>query len=1160
MVSFDLFSGEDPWVPGVSTPDEGQYSGLFQTIQRYMAPPPPEEADPFTGSQYQGTPTLPAQPPAEVYTAPVNTAPQYGGSYDSPASPYGATGIPAGYFPQNLPVQGPVNLPELGPEAPPPNNPFAAFTGGGDPWGPLNDAFIPTRSGWGADFKTLPEAYNTEIPIVSPFMREAVRPAVGDVADFAMAPFDTLAGPVRRGLGIDDAVPTYGDIARMVGEASTPVTLGDFALTATPGIGDARGVASALGKIGTGEAARVLAGSPLEAGIKGLPALARAGLPESAGLTAARYGAGVPVGPDDLARQIDEAASASAKKMPLVPVEKGEYGNGLVKYHSWGDGTPQQPDLHIVPSGTKWAVTKTDPGRAEEYIVDGLTLPEARRSLTNLRTPAPQPIPEQQAGAAARSATGDLPGPTPAAPTGAAPASQPAQGAPPPGIPPTGAGGGGEPSDPVAKLRDLVEQARPMPAETEALRAQRRRQQVAIGASQLERGGRTPEAFEKARGALAGEMPRTGFESPDVSFAPEEAQQLRDMIGKSDLRFYEEVNTEAALQKVMDGRLNEIRDFELSLLDRVYGPELSFSLAQKIAPPSFRDKVYEYWISNILSGWLTQARNIVGNTSTAMVAPVDRLGSAVVDVARTAITGAPRERFFAEAPAIVHGMALGLPDATRAMLKVFKEGFNPVKAGRVEFRKAAIGGLGGRITRMPLTALEAFDALFKGVNSEGAYRALAVREAKKAGLQGDEYTERVAELLAHRPDDLLEAAGKQSEAWLFRDDPTRIGEAVMKAREVFPPLGFIMPFARTPDRLVAYGLRHSPAGLFDVPMWKRLAQGNPEAVDELAQTLIGSTVAAGMATAVATGMMDITAGVPFNAAERDRFFREGKQPFSVKIGGQWIQYNQIPVLAETLTMVAAATEAYREGGDITDIVARTGATVAQSVADRSYMSGLSDLMDAVVDPARNAERYLTRLAGGFIPGSGFQGQTARAIDPTIRDPEGPIESLKTGIPGLSQTVPPRLTVFGEEAQRAFPSPVTVSTAKQSPVDAELERLGMEVGFVGDSIAGMPLGRDLQADYQRAAGQNTKALLTALVSSNAWKQLGDGDKTKLIEKAVTASRDRVRDPINETVGQLLGSDAFKALKPEQQEEIRSSQALQDLVRSLLRSAVEAVAGE
>lgn len=699
----------------------------------------------------------------------------------------------------------------------------------------------------------------------------------------------------------------------------------------------------------------------------------------------------------------------------------------------------------------------------------------------------------------------------------------------PPVEPPTG--------NPVDRLTDIIQTIRKLPEETEALRHAARQQRVAIGASQLERGGRTPEAYRQARGALAGEMPRAPFEAPTERFSPEDVQQLRTQLSDAKLRFYEEVNTEGALTKVLDGRLNEIRNFELELLDRVYGPKLSMAIAEKMAPPGLRDKIFEYYLSNILSGVLTQARNITGNFATAIQAPFEQLGSAVLEQPIAKLQGRAPERFWEEAPASLFGLVRGVPEGVTGALRVLKEGFNPLHAGRVEQRTRAIGGVKGQLVRLPLTGLEAADTFFRSINFSAATHQLAVRQARREGLKGSAIADRVAAILSDQSDEFIEQATKQTNAALFRDDPSRYGEAIMSAREKAPVLNFLIPFVRTPDRLIAYGVRRSPLGLFDVPMWKRLMNGNPEAVDELTQTLMGSTIAAGVGSFVAAGILDITAGAPVDRAERDRFYRSGKQPFSVKIPGVgWIEYKQIPALNVTLTTTAAAVEAFRKGQSIDEFVPQLGATIAQNIFDQSYLSGIADffeLFSNARDPVEAGTRFAGRHVSGYIPASGLLRNVANVKDPTIRQPEGVIEQLQTGIPGLSQNIPPRLTAFGEESQRPTPaSSIRVSADRQTAVDAELGRLNTEIGFTGDQIANVKLTREQEAIYQRTAGQLTYTALSSLIEAPAFQALTDGDRQKIVEKARDWARDSVRDPINK----ITKAEQWEALTPAQQRQV------------------------
>ena len=91
---------------------------------------------------------------------------------------------------------------------------------------------------------------------------------------------------------------------------------------------------------------------------------------------------------------------------------------------------------------------------------------------------------------------------------------------------------------------------------------------------------------------------------------------------------------------------------------------------------------------------------------------------------------------------------------------------------------------------------------------------------------------------------------------------------------------------------------------------------------------------------------------------------------------------------------------------------------------------------------------------------------------------------------------------------------------------------MEVGFTGRSIGGYNLDREQQYAYQRSAGILTFALLSQIVQASEYRGLGDGDKAKVIDYAIGAARDQVRDPINK----VLDDDEFNALAPDRQSEV------------------------
>lgn len=535
------------------------------------------------------------------------------------------------------------------------------------------------------------------------------------------------------------------------------------------------------------------------------------------------------------------------------------------------------------------------------------------------------------------------------------------------------------------------------------------------------------------------------------------------------------------------------------------------AFVRAVNKPEWTDYLYELWINSILSGPVTQLRNIFGNATATLYNPVERISAAGVEQIGARLTGRTPERFWQEAPAALVGAARGVPEGVRGALETLKYGFNPADVGKLEIRRQAFAGKPGRVIRFPTNMLEAADSFFHAINYRSALYGNAVRQARSEGLKGLAIENRVIELIQNPPSGLVKGATDEAERLLFRQDPGGVANWLMSGRSKVPGLKYVVPFVKTPANLLKYGVRHSPLGLADVPMWKRFMAGNPAASDEVARTLMGSAVGTGLGTLVATGVIDVTAGAPTDFLERDRFYREGKLPFAVKLPQVgWVQYNQIPVLDSTLTAVGSVIQGVRNGENVDDIAADALGTITQNLLDKSYLNGLTNLLDALDDPSRYLERFLTRQVSGFIPYSAALRQTAQTLDRTIRDPENPLENIMAGIPGLTGEVPPRLTAFGEESQRAFPSPIQVGIGEQSPIDAELERLGMDITFVSDQIGSRELTREQRDAYQRMAGQQVQQALSDLISLPAYQNFSDVAKEQAIARTIGSVRDEVRE--------------------------------------------------
>ena len=568
------------------------------------------------------------------------------------------------------------------------------------------------------------------------------------------------------------------------------------------------------------------------------------------------------------------------------------------------------------------------------------------------------------------------------------------------------------------------------------------------------------------------------------------------------------VRLEELLRRIGDRRKLDDVVAAASQLD-LANPIAVNEFIRKMNKPSLWDYVMEFYINSILSGPKTHIINEGTNLALTATSPVERFIAAGVEQVLAPLQRRQVERFFAEAPADAIGALQGINEGVRAALSTLKNGITPSAASKWEFRRTAFRGKFGRIIRGPGTLLEAADAMNYVPNYRAALNASIVRQARKEGLRGQALEERIAALKMQPTEKLVKEAAATAEYRLFRGE-SKLADALLGIRAKYPALRFVVPFVRTPINITKFGLERSPLGVVNPSLWRNRAIKSPELSDQIARILLGSSISALIALKIAEGR--ITGAAPTNAAERDRFYREGKLPYSVQIGDTWVQYQRLEPFNQSLSQVAVAVDALK-ANDKTALekVGDAVFTIGQNLVGQPYLTGLNDFMNMLFQPERYGARWVSRLLGAGVPFSSAMRTAAQTFDPTFRRPGTLGESLQVGIPGLSQNVPAVITAFGEEAPRTSPawSPIQVTPAQQSFIDAELERVGVEVGFVGKTIGGIELTREEQEQYRRLAGQVTKAGLARLITSDHYGKLNDLDKEAAIERVVNFSREQAR---------------------------------------------------
>ncbi|MFA6046748.1 MAG: hypothetical protein WC718_17325, partial [Phycisphaerales bacterium] len=377
--------------------------------------------------------------------------------------------------------------------------------------------------------------------------------------------------------------------------------------------------------------------------------------------------------------------------------------------------------------------------------------------------------------------------------------------------------------------------------------------------------------------------------------------------------------------------------------------------------PGVQDYITELFYNSILSGPKTHIVNGVSNAVQALLDPVERSAAAGVDVVLANLPGrlgrgGQRQRYLGESARSLYGATMALPEAAKAFAYTLKNGFSPEAASKFEFRPRAFQGKLGRVINVPSNLLEASDQFLYIVNQRAAMHAQAFRMAK-----GN--PEAVADLLANPTKELLEQADKMAEYRLFRNE-SDTANAITRFRDMTVPIGkdtvtgkpmlalqpmrFFVPFVRTPWNLLKYGMERSALGFLNPELYINLYRKDPAAADQIARAGLGTAMAAGVYLAVKD---NITGAAPESAAERDRFYREGKQPYSIKVGDQWVPFSRLEPLNQTLNQLATLVNATKADDKTFDQKSlQFVADITKNLASQTFMTGVNDLINMVTEP------------------------------------------------------------------------------------------------------------------------------------------------------------------------------------------------------------------
>jgi hypothetical protein len=531
--------------------------------------------------------------------------------------------------------------------------------------------------------------------------------------------------------------------------------------------------------------------------------------------------------------------------------------------------------------------------------------------------------------------------------------------------------------------------------------------------------------------------------------------------------------------------------------------------------PTFTDMLVEYWYNSILSGPATHIVNVLSNTLTALNQLPEFAAAAAIGGARRALNIGPSERVLGtEVGQRAVGMVSGAVEGARAFADTLATGNISDGVTKMEVaQQRAIPGVLGTVVRTPGRFLAAEDELFKAIARRMQINGLATRIAHQDGLRGEAAVARAAELSANPTKEMMDEADNYARYITFQDPMGRIGRGVMQVTSGAPILKLVVPFVRTPINLLKQTVERSPFA-FVLKSWREdVRAGGVRGDLALAKAAVGSGY--GLAIALAAQQGNITGAAPTDRAEREALLATGWQPFSLKIGDNYYSYRRLDPLGTLVGIAATMGQPHLFAGEREGAEKRFVVGFLAMLSDKTFMSGISDLVAAVDDPSgRRAEAYINRLMGSVLVPVAVS-QTAKALDPTSRVAESIPDVVRSRIPGMSQDLPARYDVLGREMRtspggfEAF-SPVTRAPVRDDPVANMILESGVRITPPNRTIKGTRLSAEAYSQYQAEAGaQIRNNMAWYMENPQVWNSMSKEERADETKRQVDRARETAR---------------------------------------------------
>ena len=586
------------------------------------------------------------------------------------------------------------------------------------------------------------------------------------------------------------------------------------------------------------------------------------------------------------------------------------------------------------------------------------------------------------------------------------------------------------------------------------------------------------------------------------------------------------------VQFIMDN-MQEISKMEDGYEKRVKLAEIQKMMTDKL--PAEKGRKIKSWMRiSMLFNPKTQVRNVAGN---AIIMPVNSFSDLFASYADKLIAkkSGVRTTGTTNVKAMLEGMKRGAREATND----YRKGINTrdMEGNRFEI------GEGKSFSNENLMgkSLNAVDGMLNYVMDVGdrVFSEAAFENSLKNQMKLNNTTEITQEMI-----DIARSEALQR-TWNDNNNYTRFVLNVRKGlNKVKIPgvngygLGDVLiPFAKTPANLTKAIVDYSPVGLVNALVEGnnlRKALNNGQFTSQMQHKFVqdlGKATAGTMLYVLGAALAK--SGVITGESDDDKDTKDflknalGVNSYSIKIGDKSFTYDWAQPIAAPFSIMANV-EKKKDNKQVAlgEAILSSLDSASSILLEQSFLQSVNEVLTNNKGIASGIENVVLDLPARSIPT--FLKQVTDMVDGTQRQTfeyEQPLQTavnkFKAKLPGLSQTLAPKVDTMGREVQKfggknnifnVFLNPANVNTENISDGAKEIYRLYESTGekdvmprvapyYINSKNEKVVLNTKEIAEYQKISGDIIEKSMKKLINTDEYKEMNDTEKADVVKNIV-----------------------------------------------------------